>query len=597
MQKQVCCPRCNEKMNKKKANPHECASCGTHFNVVIRTVPIRMKPKDEAVMERVRSAFHAIGQWYMDGFWKRIERVCIVEKHKGVCSGCTKEKDLQYAEEDPTARGVWEPYCSACMSSSLFGNEARQELVAGAKKVYTDVPRATHFYTAYDRAVGMAKSWFQENWKLLADASRKKSWLEEQKAYARTLPIMCEEDPEISHIRNSWTEIRSPLCLLKFFESYVRGSRIAQQHRRKRIERLKHLNAAYEPTEEDILKEIRGSASKTRKGKRPRRAGKLPNVAYQLIRPVCGETECPHLERYEWGWECKLHNPRLHPRPTRFPQFPETVVILKSKSYRVFPEYVEMAIWEKGTNDFAEVFGTEWFAKYGYTDFENSVYPYVWYRKGARGPEYYLMYPYTATVEVEPGAWMHVAICGPAKTLVVSVNHGRERVQSFSHGEILSMKEYYQAQRAHASRGYFHRPRANEAHKVRLVMHNETAAVANALLSMPGTLTLVHLEKHPYDREDTERTRWNRLLGYWPESLFRQLLGYKAELAGLTVRTEKISLADVARCPYCGGEFGKSWQDFVVIDRKRNLTCSCSRDFNILLAMAKIVADEVMTVV
>jgi hypothetical protein len=137
-------------------------------------------------------------------------------------------------------------------------------------------------------------------------------------------------------------------------------------------------------------------------------------------------------------------------------------------------------------------------------------------------------------------------------------------------------------------RGYFDKkPRQKEGRIVRGILHSETAEIANFLAAYPGRVILLHLKKKIHPKGTLERKKLNRVSANWGDSLFRPLLAYKAELAGLIAKEQEFDVSDLAVCPYCQAEIGNSWQDLVITDGLANAHCQCGRDFNIIWGIAE----------
>lgn len=453
------CPVCREKMPVQKKNPYTCINptCNTRFNMVVRTIPIHLADFDQARMEEVFRLFHQAGQWFMKALKARKNQWHIIEKEKGVCLLCKKEKSLVFQHEG-------EHICSACGSDRLYGVTARKELIPLARQALPHIVRATMFDSAFRRAESLFKKWLSDNWGPFIGEAKRHAFFEECKERARVFADSTEKPQGqkkkkglkvLENIRSIWANSRTPQCVLQFFQTYVRGRRINQRYRTPRRKSLQKISMA-------IPRPYKAGDSKR---KAPRRKPSLPKLAFLLAKPICGS--CPHLEVYEWGPECKMHNWRLNPPPTQYPAFPSTIVSMQKETYKVsrqemevyssekiLPEHMELYLLEKGVKDVVQVLGTEWLETYGYPNFETSVYPQLWRRDTGREAEYYLLYTKTEFVLLKQGPWTHIVACGPTVTCVASMqNNELSQVRYFGHGRILAIKEYHSQQRKRVKSG------------------------------------------------------------------------------------------------------------------------------------------------
>lgn len=587
-QQKVNCPDCGQRVKVAPKNPTACESCKSEFNVVTRSIPIRLDLRPE-IADKAIETFHKIGQWFLERFQERILEVRIFPREKGSCSSgpkdCVKKKPKKKpTEEFLTIERQGKKYCSACGKEFLMGKTVRGQLIALAKEKFSDVPRAALFDSAFERAKSLFNRWLSDNWKRWAVIDKIESCFKECKT--KGSEAVAGEPSEITYIRELWRQIRTPTSLLAFFDIYWNARKISKSKRKARRERLKQLSLGISP---EVLKKAGKRAKKAR--------NKLPDVAEILIKPVC--EGCEYLERYEWGWECKLEEDRKDLRITKFPDFPSTLVDLKAGGYKIKKEFVELGLWEKKKRERADIHDREWLFRQGY-DFEhldNSRSVFLLKRPSRpwkssernRQPQYYLMYPDRQVVKIKPGDWLHIVAYGPTTTCILSLNGPQEKVKFFQHGEIVETKEYYQAQRRKARKGYFERPRLKEARKVRLMLHEETSPgqMVQYLSGFPGRVVLLNIQKKQYSRGVSERKELNQRLSQWTDSIFRPLLRYKAELKGFRTEEVKFDLTKLATCPYCQEVVGKSWQDLIVVDRLRNFFCSCGSQFNLLLGIAK----------
>ena len=252
---------------------------------------------------------------------------------------------------------------------------------------------------------------------------------------------------------------------------------------------------------------------------------------------------------------------------------------------------LELPVWEKGERKIAVALGTEWIERFYEPEevfLDTSKYPDLIKKGKGKRTKYFLKIPITRVVPIKDEGWLHVIAYAPKTTCVLSIKGDRRKVKFFRHGEILSIKEYYEAQRRKATRGYFKKERKKERKKIRLILHKETKEIVEYLKEMPGKVILLNFQKRLYRREEMERRKLNRKLKRWLDSVFRGLIKYKLELNGFEVEERKFKASELAECPYCGAEVGGSWQK-LVIENKYSFKCSnCGKDTNTNLAMAMI---------
>lgn len=590
--KKVVCPKCGGECQGKD-NPRRCAACRSLTNLVVVSAKMRLADLPKEVIEQALELVHNIGQYLLKQQKMRLDRFRVVPGGKGECGGCGKEKNLYLAREG--AR-----YCLACAEDESFGEKAKKEIFPSARKEFPQVTRLTIFHPIWNRAASMTQRWFKENRKTFIDRAAVRAYIEGRKAKALALPRSDSEAPEIVYLRETWARSRYPVCLIRRIQNYALGQgknrnkrkgKISTHYRRARRERLRQLNAVMTAVPKEVTARYRSKRSR----KPPKRLLTIPKFVYHLVAPICAD-DCPNLVNYQWGWECKLHDWREHPAPSDFPAFPKTIFPLWSESYEVLRDYVEIVFWQKGKKETGAILGKRWLAEaYDYETFVNSAHPTLWQRKekGKKETEEYLQYPKTEVIPVRSGSWTHVIACGPYSTVCWSRNGSQRAVKYFRHAELVSIKQYYQSQRARARRDkweyFFDIKRDNERRWIRDRFHTETARVVKAIEALPGRVIMVKMRKRRFRRETFERKTFNRLLSRWPEQLFRQLVRYKLERAGFAVMERECDLGRVPLCPRCGEKLGQSWQDLMVVQALEKMVCACGEDFNLLLALAETV--------
>lgn len=568
MQRKVKCPKCEEKVKIgfNTNNPIQCDQCEAKFNLVTRTVPIRIDI-DPEFADKVIAGFSEVGAYSMERLRERFRGWKIFPQEKGKCSACGKEVNL-------TMEKNGQKYCSTCGQSQLYrGKQLNQELLPRIKeKFYPQIPRKVLIDRAFQKAQSIFGAWLSNNWGKFAVRERFKNQIQECKTKGKRK--IAGEPSEITHIREIWRNIRSPISPLKFFEIYYQGRGISKSNRKERREQLQNLSS------EDEF---------------PKKKRKCTDLALQVAEPSC--SNCEHLEKYEWGWECKLQ--RALDRWLKigdFPEFPQNLVDLPNKSaYTISRNKIELQIWEYRVKREVKIIDPEWLERrYNHKEFTSKRYPYL-LRKDEQ--EYYFMYPKRDTIKiVKPGDWNHIISYGPTLTWVLSTNGDQERKRYFEHGKIISIKQYYQAQRKEAqkeAKEYWNKSRKKEGHKVKLTLHNETREITDYLTDFPGRIIILNMQKEKYKREKWKRKQLNQALSWWTEEAFRQRMGYKAELAGFIVEEKKFKVTEKPTCPECGMEFSKNWQYLIITGKKGKARCSgCKKDIDLILEMAKTQANN-----
>lgn len=658
-QKQELCPQCRQKVKvSPNQNPNQCPGCGSQFNVVVRTVRVRFEPSGEVSKEelnKIIDTYSQVGQWFLDQFRKRLDRWTFLPKGEHSCFHCGQTKNSWFLETGG------QTYCSPCAQAYIMGaytkpvKEVARRITNDLKTAATDqfqVARKGLVNKAFEQAQSMFKAYLNQkkttytasgeeleltNWGRFIRVSQIKAQLQAKKQACPDAPLE-GEDPLLAYIRRAWKHTKTPMCITRFFELFYNNRQINDP--KKRREKIKAL-------------------------------GTINEVAYRVLRPVCGDGRCQHLENVDGVWRCALEWALKHERPSRVPRFPTTMAKLKGGSYRIHRETLELPTWQPHQRGEVKLHGRDWLiSQYGHPDLPNTAQPYIW-RRPDKPDEYYLMLPKTDVAELElvpiqPGNWEHVVAYGLKRTCVLSVNGQTVKVKFFKHGRVLTLKDYFSAQRGQAGKvkkrgllredeenpgypayraaimslagqgelnlkrppaqrhfprwlarqpeslqerlrqraselisrqkaahpegkkgdGFKQVPRNKERRRIKDQLHNEAAEIATYLAKMPGRVTVLNMHKKAYGQKAHNRKQLNKLSRRWVDSVFRPLLTYKAELAGLVVEERQFKLSGLAVCPYCGSEAGGSWQDLVLIQRIFQPKCSCGREFHYLLGIA-----------
>ncbi|MDP3794598.1 MAG: hypothetical protein Q8R13_01565 [bacterium] len=606
--KKVLCRACGG-VCKGKKNPRRCSECGALMNLAVTSLNMRISGLPEKVVAEALRLSHQIGTYLMGEQRKKLNAFRAVPEEQGECTGCGKEKVMYLAR-------AGDRYCVYCIEKMSCGDAARKEILPAAQRRFPQVTYLTLFQAIWNDSAELTVRWFKQNRRRFADLAAVRASIEERKAKARALAPRDGEPAELTFMRHCWMRSSQRLCPLKYFQNYalgqgrnpaVRKGHIDPHYRRKRRERLRRLNAKVPAVTKETLERYQSKKAR----KRPKRPITLTNLAYHLVAPICGD-DCPNLVRYTWGWECRLHDPRAHPRPTRFPAFPKTIVPLWEETYELSEDSVKVGFWEKRRNRLVKYTGAlrgkEWLASAhpGYASLPNTVYATFW-RRGRRSSPYatrwkrkdggipetreYLGYQISEVIPVRPGGWTHVIACGPYSAVCWSRNGPQRRITYGHHRGILAFKEFYRGMNARARRDswryFFDVKRDREQQRVILHFHKESAEMVRAIEDLPGRVMLVHMHKRPLPRETFERKKINRLLNQWPEELFRQFVRYKAERAGFAVIERDCDLGRPALCPRCGERLAQSWQDLMVVQGIKNVQCGCGEDMSTLLALTQ----------
>jgi IS605 OrfB family transposase len=624
LNKTVECPNCGVKLDVARENPISCKNCSLKFNVVTIGVPVKIGGIPQEDLEKLFDEYHKVGQSSIDKFKERLMKSFMIPAEKGICASCKEEKKLVAEAKDDRRK-----YCLKCLKSYVSGSIARKEILPLLKRS-SPLPLKTFVDEAFVEAQKMFDTWLKNNRKKLVEFERTKVKFDECKQ--RGTEREPENEPEeIKTIRKAWRESKKPMSIFRFFHFYWLGFDISRKNRKKRKERLRKLSEALggkirplsraelrirlEQIESDIeaaqhmlkkttsqtmkteLKEIIKELKKKRSSiKRKIRLNegemKVTEIANLVAKPVC--EGCENFREYEWGYECELDSQR---RPAKIPDFPKTRVQYSKGMYK-FEKIenlwkLELPVWEKGKRRIAATIGAEWIEKrYEKVFSDTSKYLSLIKKGEGNGTKYFLIIPVTRVVPIEDEGWLHVIAYAPKTTCVLSIKEDQKKVKFFRHGEIISIKQYYEAQRQRASRGYFKKERRKERKKIRLVLHRETNRIVKYLKKLPGKVILLNFQKRLYRKKEMQRRELNRKLKYWSDSVFRSLIKYKLELDGFEVGEQKFYASKLARCPYCGAEVGGSWQDLMVVRRKYSLQCNCGRDTNANLAMAMIALKQ-----
>lgn len=638
MPKKVICPRCENEI-KVIQNPHICKACQGRFNVVTRSIPIRLGDLDEEQAEKLLKEFAKMVNFSLNEFVKRFRLFRVIEKEKGICVACGQEKNL-------TMQNTEGKYCSKCTSTVIYGSLARKEIYPKVKEF--PIPRKSFADGAFQQAQQLFNKWLKDNWGNFIRRDEAVSQLQQCRERGRE-KFVRGEPAKVRYIRGLWADVRTAMSPFWFFLVFKDGRRINQKNRKQRRDDLKY--AAKQAKKAGLIEKAT-----------------LPELAYLVAKPVC--QACDRAEKYDWGWECELdqilgrsraksiRKKNRRKRPGKLPVFQGSIAQIPKGHYLidVDDEKAKVALYKKGTKEESNILGREWLVReYGEDDFEdNTRYPDLHRPSYKEDKEYYLIYPLTEVIPLQLGEWKHVVAYGPTRTCVLSSLNGQQKVRFFGrgtwqdmkHGGIVSIKEYFHAQRSHANSGYFKRPRLKEGRQIKAILHNETAQISQYLADMPGRVTLLNMQKKQYDRGVLNRKRLNTKLGRWGDSVFRQLACYKLELAGLIVQEKEFELTQLAVCPGCGKEigggeiemikadadandvseqsletsdetgpedlfadnenkgnestagwpnWGGSWQSMVIGDNCKNIQCSfCGKDINLLLAIAQIALQEII---
>lgn len=580
MQRKVECPNCEEEVGVSinAKNPLQCEECGADFNLVTRTVPIQIDV-DPEFMEMVLQAYHKVGQWFMDRLQQNFKGWRIFPKIEGECSLCGETKNLTMEKDG-------QRFCSPCGKDQIYRKEVKKELKDQAKQKFSPevIPRKTIIGYAFDReAQPIFNQWLSNKWGYFARVSKLQEQIQEcKKKGAKKVE---GEPSEITHIREIWRNIRSPISPFIFFKIYYGGGAINKTHRKERRDRLCSLS----------------SLEESQKKKR-----KCTDLAIQVAEPICDD--CEHLEKYEWNWECKVQNEiGWHKeKVANFPRFPNSVVDIGPGMYKTLEDEVKLRLWEKGKWENVgrsaplhkrKEQHKQWLEKrYHYTEFSDNRYPYLWRKQEG---EYYLMYPKRDLALIKPGSWTHILSYGPTYTYVLSLNGTQQKLKSFRHGQIRDIKDHFKAERDEArdkeAETYWDKPRLKEGKQINDILHKEAHRIRQHLAEYPGKVILLNMQKKKYPRTKLDRRKFNQRLSHWADGLFRTRMGYKAELEGFIVEEEDFDVGEKGSCPYCGKEFDKTWQQLIIVDQEKSLNCVCGSEVNLILGIAQNANQQLLT--
>lgn len=618
-----------------------CEECQTRFNIVTLGIPLRIAGIPEQDFERLIDEFSRAGEFCMRRFSQRLRRFYIIPKEKGVCANCQKETNLVMESKFDGQK-----YCSACARSYIFGKIARQEVAYEAKRIFK-IPLKTFIDLAFTAAQSMMNAWLSNNWgKILKKNEFQRKFKECKESGIGKEPV--DEPQEIQEIRNEWRETRALISPFRHFLFYWLGQDITKKNRKKRRERLRGINELLQekPKEissrtlrkieakKEILRSIEQEIKKAegflkvatdRKQKKTIKEelqrlkrtrvnlgrkvmisegkAKTTEIVKRIATPIC--EGCENYREYDWGPECQLDREFRKIRPDRIPSFPTTKVKYSKGMYKFIRVElglwkISIGLWERGKRKEGLIIGTRWIEEYHKAERvfgDPTRYPELFRHIGkGQKKEYFFIFPLTKVVPLkEDQGWLHIIAYCLETTCVLSIKEDQRKVRFFRHKEIISIKNYYFKQRKEASRGYFKKPRLKESRKIKWVLHNETKGIAEYLMTMPGKVILLNIQKRLYRRGEIERRELNRKLRYWIDSIFRARIGYKLEMRGFPVEEREFNANQVAVCPYCEKEIGGTWQNLVIVEDRKSLTCECGRDTNTNLAIALVSMEEPKT--
>ncbi|MAG44803.1 hypothetical protein CL633_02845 [bacterium] len=681
----VSCPSCKERTSVRGSkNPMQCKECNASFNLIIRSVPIRLEFDENGHKNanQFLAEYHIMGDYFSRSIWRRHNYLIkgsnwqIVPKPEGkiACSLCAYEFGAK-AKSAVQMNGQYS--CAKCSVDDIYGKRAKASIYPGKSasdfqdfknKLGIEMPYKTYASQAWEQACSAHEKWIDDNWVVFL---RRTPLLEELRLCKQRNVDFCDstENNELCVIRDKWRAILAPMSPLWFFYLYYRARDINQRNRPKRRERIKQLG------------------------------NKVTSTAYRIAKPICDN--CEHLEQHDWGWECKLDSKLGNVRPytgipaeaklSRLPKFTKSTVKIYAKSYHIDLETREAKInmMTKGQQQKARILGADFLRKrYGAkffkdtsryptlfrgddtllhsrkTKHEQQFAPYMsdpywsawhydeeemplhqsqagkeeltpfgiyWIAWNSEGKPmiyeipYYLLYPFSETAPFIPGDWYHIIAYGPIFTCILSILGDKQKVKFFNHGQLVSYKEYFTAQRkkmqkeqdalkkaAQKEDRKISLPRIRikkESRKIKNNLHKETFKIAQYLLKMPGMALVLNMQKTKLGRGVDERRELNQKLAYWADSNFRMLIGYKLLRVGFIVEEQNFQVAvkkqhnnsdddlsleqiienvpGLAKCPYCETEVGGSWQEIVVFSWQRSIFCSsCNKETNVMLAIA-----------